>query len=136
MSSKISHIGFGSHGHVPKFENHEREGFSSSPIMKSKSYLSKMKQNNSKELSGLSFLNICNKNSTPDPLVSKSAICSGFSRIFYRKSETGNQEQKISIGKGFTLRLRLRSMGTHGSVYVYVHVHVYDPWASMDPVDL
>ena len=37
-SFNIKNIGVGSHGHVPKSENHGNEEFSVSPIMKSKSY--------------------------------------------------------------------------------------------------
>ena len=37
VSSKIKMVGFGSHGHVRKSPNHENNGFSGSPIMKSKS---------------------------------------------------------------------------------------------------
>ena len=35
---KINNIRFGSHGHVRKARNHENDGFSVSPIVKSKSY--------------------------------------------------------------------------------------------------
>ena len=38
MSPKLKIIGFGSHGHVRKSENHENEGFSGFPKVKSKSY--------------------------------------------------------------------------------------------------
>ena len=38
LSPKIDNTGFGSHGHVRKSPHHENEEFSSSPIMKSKSY--------------------------------------------------------------------------------------------------
>ena len=39
MSPKINKIGFGSHGHVRKSENHENDGFSGSPKRKLKRYL-------------------------------------------------------------------------------------------------
>ena len=54
MSPEFKIIGLGSHGHVQKSENHEHEGLSGFPKVKSKSYQSKMKQNtiNSMELSG------------------------------------------------------------------------------------
>ena len=52
-SPKIEIIGFGSYGHVQKSRNHENEGFSVSPRSKSK-----MKQNNSTEISGYSCHNI------------------------------------------------------------------------------
>ena len=42
--------GFGAHGHVRKSENHGNERFSGFPKVKSKTYYSKMKQNNSTEL--------------------------------------------------------------------------------------
>ena len=38
MSPKINNIGFESHGHVQKSRYHKNEGFSSSPMMKSKRY--------------------------------------------------------------------------------------------------
>ena len=55
MPPKINDIGFGSHGHVRKSPNHENEGIPVSPIMKSKSYYSKMKHNNSREFSVYCF---------------------------------------------------------------------------------
>ena len=53
--SKDNIVGFGSHGHIRKSENHDNERFSASPIMKSKKYESEMKQNHSTELLGYSF---------------------------------------------------------------------------------
>ena len=38
VSPEIINIGFGNHGHVQISPNHEHEGFSGSPKMKSKSY--------------------------------------------------------------------------------------------------
>ena len=46
-------------------ENHEHDGLSGSPKMKSKSFQSKMKQNNSTELLGHSFNTIYSKNASP-----------------------------------------------------------------------
>ena len=51
MSPKIKNVGFESHGHVQKSENPEHDGFSVFPNMNPKSYKSRMKQNNSTELS-------------------------------------------------------------------------------------
>ena len=51
-------------------ENHENYGFSGLPKVESKSYYSKMKQNNSTQLLGHSFFEICSKNgpqAPPDP---------------------------------------------------------------------
>ena len=82
MSPKINTIGFGSHGHVQKSETHEHDGFSVSPIMKSKSYYSKMKQNNSSEILSFSFNNnIYNKNDPPDSLDRKSGFFPGCPRF-------------------------------------------------------
>ena len=67
--------------HNPKIM--EMEGFSGCPKMSPKSYLSKMKQNNSTELSGLSFRKIYNKNDPPDPPQTPNL---DLSRIPYRKS--------------------------------------------------
>ena len=72
VSPKINIIGFGNRGHVQKSRNHENNRFSVSPMMKSKSDLSKMKQNNTKELSVISSNNIYNINVSPDPLDPKS----------------------------------------------------------------
>ena len=58
VSPKLEIIGFGSHGHVRKSEDHEDEGFSGFTKMNPKSDWSKMKQNNSTELLGYSFNNI------------------------------------------------------------------------------
>ena len=55
VSAKMNHIGFGSNGNVRKCRNHEHDGFSGSPIMKTTNYESKRKQNNYTELSGYSF---------------------------------------------------------------------------------
>ena len=79
--SKLQKTGVGSHGHVRKSENHENDGFSGFPKVKSKSYFSKMKQNSSTELSGSSFLKIYNKNAPPDPLDPKSGIFPDFPRF-------------------------------------------------------
>ena len=57
VSPEIDNIGFGSHGHVRKSENHANDGFLGSPQKKLK-----MKQNNYTELSGYSFNNICSEN--------------------------------------------------------------------------
>ena len=78
FSNYLEKIDVGSHGHAPKSENHENHGFSGSPIMKSKSYESEMKQNNSTELFGYSFNNIYNKNGPPDPLDPKPAFFPNF----------------------------------------------------------
>ena len=59
MSPKLKIFGFGSLGHVRKSPDHENEGFHDSAIMNPKSYQSKMKQNDSMELSGYSFFNNC-----------------------------------------------------------------------------
>ena len=69
--SKIKINGFGSHGHIPKSENHETDGFSGFPKMNPKSDQSKMKQNNSTELLGLFFKKVHNKNvpKTPRPQI-------------------------------------------------------------------
>ena len=48
-------------------ENHENEGSSGFPKMRSKIYWNKMKQNNSTELLRYSSHHIYNKNSPPDP---------------------------------------------------------------------
>ena len=55
----------------PKSRNHENDGFSDSPIMKSESYYSKMKQNNSTELVGYSFNHTYHKN---DPKILKKRL--------------------------------------------------------------
>ena len=55
MSQKINNIGFGAQGHAQKCRNHRNDGFSVSPIGKSKSYKFKMKQNNPVELLSISF---------------------------------------------------------------------------------
>ena len=54
-SPEIKINGFGAQGHVRKSRNHENEGFSVSPTSKSKSYQSKVKQNNPTELLAISF---------------------------------------------------------------------------------
>ena len=62
-----------------RFENHENDGFPGFPKMNPRSYWSKMKQNNSTELSGHSFLKTYNENApqaSPDP---KSVTFPGFS---------------------------------------------------------
>ena len=59
----------GGHGHVPKSENYESYDFSGFP---------KIKQNNSTELSGHSFLEIYNKNGFPDPPDPKSGFVLDF----------------------------------------------------------
>ena len=56
MSPKLEMIGFRSHGHVPKAEHHDNDGCSGFPKVKSQSYQSKTKQNNSIDLLGHSFL--------------------------------------------------------------------------------
>ena len=64
-----------------RFGNHENDEFSGFPKMKSKSDLSNMKQNNSTELLGHSFLTVYTTNAppqTPNP---------DFSQIFYRMHE-------------------------------------------------
>ena len=55
VSPEINDIGFEAQGHVQKPRHHRNEGFSASPIIKSKSYKSEMKQNNYTELLALSF---------------------------------------------------------------------------------
>ena len=57
--SKVYNIGFGAQGHVRKPPNHDNEG---SPITKSRSYQSKVKQNNSTELLAISFPSIHHTN--------------------------------------------------------------------------
>ena len=81
-SPKISNIGFGSHGHV-RTSQHENYGFSVFPIMKSKSYQSKIKQNNATEYSGYSLI-IFTKEMTPQiPLDTLDPHIAFFSRIFW-----------------------------------------------------
>ena len=67
MDPKLKTIGFGSHGHVQKSENREHEGFLGYSKVKSKRYYSRVKQNNSTELSGHSFLKIYSRNGPPEP---------------------------------------------------------------------
>ena len=54
--------------------------------MESKSYKSKMKQNNYTELLGFSFNNIYSKNDPPDVVDPTSVFFSGFFGTSYRKS--------------------------------------------------
>ena len=61
MSPKINNIGVGTHGHVPKSENLENDGFSVLPEMSPKGNYSQLKQNNSTELLGYSFNTSSNK---------------------------------------------------------------------------
>ena len=61
MSLKLNIGGFGSRGHAREFPNHEHDGCSASPRMKSKSYWPEMKQDNSMGFCGYSFNNIDNK---------------------------------------------------------------------------
>ena len=56
-----------------KSENHKNEGF--------ESYQSKMKQNNSTQLSGHSFLKTYGKNGTPDPPKPQTVFFSHFPRF-------------------------------------------------------
>ena len=65
--SQGQEIGLGSHGHVRYVRKSWKWWVLGFPKVKSKSYESKTKQNNSTELSGYSFLKICNKNGPPDP---------------------------------------------------------------------
>ena len=67
VSPTINDISLGRHGHVQKSRNHEYEGFSVPPITKSKSYSSKLQQENSTELSGHSFKNIYSKDDPQTP---------------------------------------------------------------------
>ena len=62
-----------------KSEKHENHDFAGLPKLKSKSYQSKMKQNNYTELLGDPLIKICSKNGSPDP---KIRIVPVFSRIF------------------------------------------------------
>ena len=55
MSQKMKIVGFGVLGHVQKSRDHRHEGFEGSPRSKSKSYKTKMEQNNSTELLSLLF---------------------------------------------------------------------------------
>ena len=76
---KIKINGLGAQGHVRKSRYHENDGSEGFPIMKSKSYESKVKQNNYTELPGYSFNNIYNRNESSDPLDTKTAFVHGFS---------------------------------------------------------
>ena len=82
VSPKITNIGCGSHGHVRQVQEPWKWGVSGFPIMKSKSYGFKMKQNNYVELLIYSFHNIYSKNGPPDPPRPPNRIFSGFSQDF------------------------------------------------------
>ena len=55
MYPKIKIVGFGSRGHVQKPRDRENDGDSDSPIIKSKSYESNIKDDDSTELLFISF---------------------------------------------------------------------------------
>ena len=55
VSPKIKINRFGAQGHVQKSRNHENEGFEGSQISKSRSYNTKLKQNNTNEILSISF---------------------------------------------------------------------------------
>ena len=110
MSPKIKIIGFGSHGHVRKSPNHESDRYSGSPIMESKSYCSKIRQNNSTELSGDSLTNIYNNMSpqTPGP---QNRTFLRISKMFYWTSFFTVNEHKSGMslmGSPVEPSLRLR----------------------------
>ena len=80
MSPKINDIGVGANGQVRKSEIQKNEGlrvFNNNPAR----YESKIKQNNSTEVSGYPLHYIYSKMIPPRPEI---AVFPGFSEIFYR----------------------------------------------------
>ena len=114
MSPKLKTIGFGSHGHVPKSKIMETRG-RGFPKVKSKSYESQMKQNNSTQLLGqlLSKIEVNMTPQTPNPEVS---------RIFNRKSVFFRQYHFMALSfDGMSLPFVGRS---HGLAAAPGHSHV------------
>ena len=79
--SKIKSNWYWNHVHVQKPEKHAKESLLGSPNMKSKSYSSKMKQENSAELLGYSNFKLYNTSGPPDPPQTPNAAFPKFPRI-------------------------------------------------------
>ena len=95
MYPKLEIIGFGAHGHVPKSEIHENEGFSGFPKINPKNSYSKMKQNNLTELLSYSFYKNCNTNGPPDALRPQNRHFTIFPEFFPR-NEPENKRPRNS----------------------------------------
>ena len=86
VEPELNIIGFGANGHVHWLRKSWTWSLLGTLESETKSYLSKMKQNNSTEFLDLSLNKIYNKNGPPDPPRTDIRICPGCSWIFYRKS--------------------------------------------------